>query len=116
MTRPLPLLAATALALSLAACTAPEKEPGSAETASTAEVPPTIETLAAPRANVDLRWEEWAPVGAASAPAARAAAGLKASETCQTSNVDKVIATVRRNLDRVPERVTVLAPMEGGLG
>ncbi|UCH79487.1 MAG: hypothetical protein JSU81_05935 [Candidatus Coatesbacteria bacterium] len=67
MSRPLPLLAATTLALSLAACTTPEKEPASAETASTVEAPPTIETLAAPRANVDLRWEEWAPVGVASA-------------------------------------------------
>jgi hypothetical protein len=49
------------------ACTAPEKEPASAETASTAEAPPTIETLAAPAADTDLQWEEWAPVGAASA-------------------------------------------------
>lgn len=67
MRRPLLLLPAAFLILALGACTAPEKKPASAETSLTAEAPPTIETLAAPAADVDLRWEEWAPVGAAAA-------------------------------------------------
>ncbi|MGD8718717.1 MAG: kelch repeat-containing protein [Candidatus Zixiibacteriota bacterium] len=44
-------------------CGPAEKSDGSAETASTAEEAPAIETLRAPTAAQDILWEEWSPAG-----------------------------------------------------
>jgi len=49
------------------ACTAPEKSETAAETAAEPEKAPVIETLKAPTAAADIKWEEWAAVGAADA-------------------------------------------------
>jgi hypothetical protein len=50
-----------------AACTAPDKSEPTAETAAEPEKPPVIETLKAPTAAADIKWKEWAAVGAADA-------------------------------------------------
>jgi hypothetical protein len=50
--------------LALTCCTAGEKEKPTAATAqATAEVPPVVETLEAPTADVDIKWEEWSAAG-----------------------------------------------------
>lgn len=70
---------AAALAAVISACTVAEKEETTADTASTAQEPPTIETLKAPVADADIKWEEWAPAGTADAkldwPAGAVSAG-----------------------------------------
>jgi hypothetical protein len=60
-------LAATAALTVFSACTAPEKGEPTAETAAKPEEVPVIETLTAPTADADIKWEEWAAVGAADA-------------------------------------------------
>jgi hypothetical protein len=48
----------------LTCCTAGEKEkPTAATAAATAEAPPVIETVEAPTADVDIKWEEWSAFG-----------------------------------------------------
>lgn len=60
-------LAAIAALAAFSACTAPEKGEPTAETAAAPEEAPVIETLKAPTADADIKWEEWAAVGAADA-------------------------------------------------
>ncbi len=57
---------AAAFAALVSACGVPEKKE-TAAAASTAEAPPVMEILRAPVADVDIKWEEWAPAGAADA-------------------------------------------------
>ncbi|MEE9455763.1 MAG: kelch repeat-containing protein, partial [bacterium] len=59
-------VAIAALAI-ICACAAPEKSETTAETAAEPEKAPVIETLKAPTAAADIKWEEWATVGAADA-------------------------------------------------
>ncbi len=55
---------AAALTLLLTCCTAGEKEKPTAATAwATAEVPPVIESIEAPTADIDIKWEEWSATG-----------------------------------------------------
>ncbi|HUV85591.1 MAG TPA: kelch repeat-containing protein [bacterium] len=61
------LLAIIAALAVFSACTAPEKGEPTAETAAEPEEAPVIETLKAPTAAADIKWEEWAAVGAADA-------------------------------------------------
>jgi hypothetical protein len=58
---------AVSLLATVSACTAPEKAETAAETAAEPEKAPVIETLNAPTAAADIKWEEWATVGAADA-------------------------------------------------
>jgi hypothetical protein len=60
-------LVATAALAAMSACTAPEKGEPTAATAAEPEEAPVIETLKAPTADADIKWEEWATSGAADA-------------------------------------------------
>ena len=65
--RPNELVALTC-ALFLTSCSpSDEGEPTAETAASAAEEAPLLETVKAPRADRDVEWEEWAPVGAAAA-------------------------------------------------
>ncbi len=61
------LIVAATLLAAASSCTSPDKGEPTAETAAEPEKPPAIETLKAPTAAADIKWEEWAPVGVADA-------------------------------------------------